>query len=169
MGARKELVCCAFSPSVLPAKKFTGTSLFRQEASVNKPIQVKNTMAAKSSNEGNVVPLLVGARVENAEGFGDVRREKGGQSVANKADDQLEPRRASTWARTFGPKLTGGRGRSHDNVGQASCHREEDPKQGKGCERGIGGYDSQEPGRPIGDGENQHPGPSPERLGRVVG
>ena len=29
--------------------------------------------------------------------------------------------------------------------------------------------DSQEPGRPIGDGENQHPGPSPERLGRVVG
>ena len=33
---------------------------------MNKPIQVKNTMAAKSSNEGNVVPALVGARVENA-------------------------------------------------------------------------------------------------------
>ena len=106
---------------------------------------------------------------ERGEVFGDVRREKGGQSVASEADDQLEPQRASTWARTFGPKRTRGRGRSHDNVGQASCHREEDPKRGKGCERGIGGYDSQEPGRPIGDGENQHPGPSPERLGRVVG
>jgi hypothetical protein len=65
---------------------------------------------------------------------------------------------------------------SHNSVWQASRHREEDPKRGEGCERGIGGNDPQEPGRLIGDGENRHPGPSPvqtartfERLGRVVG
>ena len=58
------MLCCP--PSVLSAKKFTRTSLFRQEASANKPTQVKITMAATSSNEGNVFPTLVGARVENA-------------------------------------------------------------------------------------------------------
>jgi hypothetical protein len=56
---------CRFSFPSFASKKFPGTSLFRHEASANQPIQEKSTMAATSSNEGYVVPI-VGTGVKNA-------------------------------------------------------------------------------------------------------
>jgi len=94
-----------FSLSSFCQQKVPGASLFLHEASANKPIQVKQ-YHGRHELERRKCCLEVGwgQGRERGEGFGDVWREKGGQSVANEAEDQREPRRALTWNRTFGPK-----------------------------------------------------------------
>jgi len=79
------------------SKKYTGTSLFCQEASTNKPIQVKQYNGHHELERRKCcLDVGRGQGRERGEGFEDVRRENGGQSVANEAEDQLEPRQALT-------------------------------------------------------------------------
>jgi hypothetical protein len=48
-------------------------------------------MVATSLNEANIAPTIVRTGPRNmAKGFRDVRREKIGESVPNKAEDQLK-------------------------------------------------------------------------------
>ena len=79
----------SFSPIIPPpdlfAKPFSGTSLFRHEASANQTIQVKhNGFHELESSESCPEDGRGGSR-ERGYGFRDVREEKSGEYVAIKA------------------------------------------------------------------------------------
>ncbi len=61
-----ELVCFAFSLSILLAKNFLRHHFFATKQPRTSQYQVKNTMAATSSNEGILAPTLTGAGSGNA-------------------------------------------------------------------------------------------------------
>ena len=66
-----ELVCFAFSLSILLAKNFLGHHFFATKHPQTSQYQVKSTMAATSSNEGISAPTLVGVGLGNtAKGSG---------------------------------------------------------------------------------------------------
>ena len=76
---------------ILLAKPFSGTSLFRHEASLNQPIQVKQHNGRHELERNDCRPEDGrGGSREHGEGFGDVRRKKIGKYVPTEAEDKLE-------------------------------------------------------------------------------
>ena len=61
-----ELVCFAFSLSILLAKNFLGHNFFATKHPRTSQYQVKSTMATTSLNKGILAPTLVGAGSGNA-------------------------------------------------------------------------------------------------------
>ncbi len=155
------------------AKKLPGTSLFCHEASANQPIQVKKHHGLHELKQSEYCPKdgWDGSQ-ERSKGFGDVRREKSGESVSTKAEDQRKPGKVSMWAQPWGTKRAGYCGRSHECFRQATFHRDKEPKRGKGCKQGSGdnkcprrcerawGQDSHKSGRTIGNIGSRQIGPS---------
>jgi hypothetical protein len=95
-----ELVCGAFSLSILFANNFLGHHSFATKHPQTSQYQVKSTMAATSSNKGILAPTLVGAGLGNAakgSGMAGGKRNASLSPLKLRVSSNLDGRRCILW------------------------------------------------------------------------